>query len=284
MRTKTTASLSLILCLLFGTLSERSSSQTPAPKSREELQRWLQEQQRKDRERQAEFQRKTEERRLKSLEQHKTMRKIQDEYTDEAYQEALGATAEQWQAIHPKLERIRELQDLPRLDIATYAMSVSGSSQSGGFGYTSDAGRSTASTSGQLSATRGVNSASDSSTRSGQAGGQGGSFTESSSNFRIQTPGPIRKQVGDMNFGWQWQQPSLQKSPDKLGEGEKACERLLDALEAAPSSPEQIRQQVEGLRRARQQQQATLQQARQQLRAVVTPEQEARLILMGYLD
>lgn len=284
MRREVSVSLGLILCLLFGTLSDQSWSQTQAPKSREELQRWLHEQRLKEIERQAEFQRKAEEQRFKSLEQQKAMRKIQDEYTDEAYQEALGATAEQWQAIQPRLETVKRFRDMPRLDISTYAAVASGSFQSGAFAYTSDGGRSTANASGQVSATRGVNSTSDSFTRSGTAGGSGRSSAEGSTDLRMRLPGPVKKQVGDMNFGWQWQRPSLKKGPDKLTEGERACERLLDILDTAPSSPEQIRQLVVSLRGARQQQQAQLQQARQRLREIVTPEQEAKLILMGYLE
>jgi hypothetical protein len=282
MRRKTTVVSGLILCLLFGTLLDRSLSQTQAPKSPEEQQRWFHEQRLKDIERQAEFQRKAEEQRVKSLEQQKAMRKIQEEYTEEAYQEALGATAEQWQAIRPRLERIKQLQIMPRLDISTYAVSAAGSLQSGGFTSTSDGGHSTANTSGQVSATRGVNPTSDSSTRSGTAGGYGRSFNESGANLRLQLPGPVKKQVGDMNLGWQWRRPSLNKNPGNLSESEKACEQLLETLETEKPSLEQTRQQVEGLRRVRQQRQAELQQARQPLRALVTPEQEAKLILMGY--
>jgi hypothetical protein len=256
MRRKTTVVSGLILCLLFGTLLDRSLSQTQAPKSQEESQRWFHEQRLKDIERQAQFQRKAEEQRFKAMEQQKAAGKIREEYADEAYQEALGATAEQWQAIHPRLERVKELQNMPRLDISIYAVSAAGGYQSGGFTHTSDGGRSTANASGQLSATRGVNSTSDSSTRSGTASGYGRSSAESGANLRMQLPGPVKKQVGNMNLGWHWQQPSLNKSPDKLSEGEKACERLREALETDQPGPEQIRQQVAGLRQARQQRQA----------------------------
>jgi hypothetical protein len=284
MRREVSVSLGLILCLLFGTLSDRSWSRTGAPKSQQELQRWLQEQQQKHKERQAEFQRKTEEQRARSLEEQKAARKLRDEYSDEAWQEALGATAEQWQALRPRLERIRQLKDMPHIEISIYAFGGSAAYQGGGFAGTSDGGRSTANASGGYSATRGVYSTSDSSNRSGRAGGYGQSFAEGGANVRVQTPGPVRKQVGDVSLGWQWQRPSLKNDPDKLSDDEKACERLLDTLETAPSSPEQIRQQVEGLRRARQRQLGELQQARQRLREIVTPEQEAKLILMGYLD
>ena len=284
MRGRITVSLGLILCLLFGTLSDRSWSRTGAPKSQQELQRWLQEQQQKDKERQAEFQRKTEEQRATSLEEQKAARKLRDEYSDEAWQEALGATAEQWQAIQPRLERIRQLKDMPHIEISIYAFGGSAAYQGGGFTGTSDSGRSTANASGRLSATRGVDSTSDSSSRSGTAGGYGWSYAQGGGNVRVQTPGPVRKQVGNTNLGWQWQRPSLSNGPDKLTEGDRACEQLLDAMEVRNPDAEQVRQQVQALRRVRGQRRAELEEARAELRKVVTPAQEARLILMGYLD
>jgi hypothetical protein len=274
------ASLGLILGVLLSVLPVRSLSQTRGTQSRGEFQRRMEEQQRQFKQKQEEWQREMQEQQSKN----EAMQKIREQYFDEAHQEVLGATAEQWKAIQPKLERIKQLKDMPRIDISIYAVGAAGGFQSGGFTYTSDGDRSTADASGQLSATRGVNSTSDSSTRSGTAGGSGRSFAEGGANLRLRTPGPVRKQVGEMNLGWQWQRPSLKKSPDTLSEGEKACERLLEALEAEKPSPEQIRQQVERLRQARQQRQAELQRARQQLREIVTPEQEAKLILMGYLE
>ncbi len=274
------ASLSLILCLLLATLPGRSLSQTRGPQSPAEFQRRMEEQRRQFQQQQEEFQRQMRERQSKN----EAMEKIKDEYSEEAYQQALSATAEQWQAIRPKLARIRRLKDMPCLDISIYAVGGSGDYRFGAFTETSDGGRSTANASGGFSATRGVNSTSDSSTRSGRAGGYGRSFAEGGSELKVQTPGPVRKQVGDVNLGWQWQRPSLNKSPEKLSEDEKACEQLLDTLETEKPSPEQIRQQVEGLRQARQQRLAELQRARQQLREIVTPEQEAKLILMGYLE
>jgi hypothetical protein len=277
---RATASLGLILCLLLSILPGRSRAQTRGPQSRAEFQRRMDEQQRQFKQKQEELQRQMQEQQLKK----ESVQRIRDEYSEEAHQEALGATAEQWKAIQPRWERIRRLKDMPCIDIGTYAVGASGGYQVGGFTKTSDGGHSTANASGSLSATRGVNSTSESSTRSGTAGGYGRSFAGGGSELKMQTPGPVRKQVGNVNLGWQWQRPSLRKSPDKLDEGEQACERLLDALETDKPNPEQTHQQVEGLRKARQQRQAELQQARQQLREIVTPEQEAKLILMGYLD
>ncbi len=173
---------------------------------------------------------------------------------------------------------------MPCLGISIYTVGGSGSYRSGGFTETSDGGRSTANASGGFSATRGVNSTSDSSTRSGRAGGYGRSFAEGGANVRVQTPGPVRKQVGDLNLGWQWQRPSLNKGPDGLTEGDRACEQLLEAMEAKDANSEQIRQRLAALRRFREQSRVELREAQRQLRELITPEQEPKLVLMGYLD
>ena len=54
-----------------------------------------------------------EEQRFENEERQKATRKIRDEYAEQAWQEALVATAEQWQAIRPKLARIRQLRSMP---------------------------------------------------------------------------------------------------------------------------------------------------------------------------
>ena len=115
-------------------------------------------------------------------------------------------------------------------------------------------------------------------------GGHGWSYVNGGAEFRGYSPGPIRKQVGDIGVGWRWERPSFSRSPDTLSESDKACEQLLDVLDADTPNRDQVRRQVEAFRKAREQRRAELAEVRQQLRAVVTPEQEAKLILMGYLD
>jgi len=284
MRGRVTVSLCLILCLSFCPWAGRSLSQTQDPKSPGEAQRWFQEQRRKEIQKQADFQQKMEEQRLENEERQKATRKIRDEYADQAWQEALGATDQQWQAIHPRLERIKQLRSMPGIDISVYAFGAAGSFQTTGFMETSDGGRSTANASSQLSAARGVSSTSDSSTRSGTAGGRARSFAEGGGNIRVHAPGPVKKQVGDMSLGWQWRRPSLNSDADKLSEGDRVCEQLLDALEAKNPDPEQVRQRVEALHQVRAQRLAQLREAQRQLREIITPEQEPKLVLMGYLD
>ena len=118
-----------------------------------------------------------------------------------------------------------------------------------------------------------------------RAGGQSGrAVAHGTIKFGMQIPGPVKKQIGDIGLGWQWERPALDQGPEALSEGEKACERLVDLFERKGPDPNQVRQRVEALRQVRAQRQAQLREAQRQLREIITPEQEPKLILMGYLD
>jgi len=275
---KATASLSLILCLLLSTLP--GQSQTRGPQSPGEMQRRMQEQQQQFKQQQEEFLRRMQERQSNG----DAIRKIKSEYSEEAWQEALGAIADQWKAIKPKLERIRELKDTPCVNISVYALSGGVNYEGSAFTETSDGGRSSANISGQVSAAGESHSDSRSSMAGGARGSYGSSYVRGGAEFHGYSPGPIRKQVGDISVGWRWELPSFNKSPDKLSESDKVCAQLLNVLEMKNPDPEQVRQRVGALRKVREQIEAKRREARQQLREVVTPEQEAKLILMGYLE
>jgi hypothetical protein len=291
--------LSLVLCVLLFTLADRSFSRARGPQTP------------------AEQQRKAEQRRLENEEKRKTaqkdMRKIYDEYSDQAWQEALSATPEQWQAIKPRLEKVKRPEHPPAIQLSVYGFGgggdsysdsyskVSGSSGgagvSGGFASGGGGGSGGFGGGGTYSAGGGSGGAggmgpSSGARASGGASGGGGSFSGGGSasggggyGFGFGgPPGPVKKKVGEMSLGWQWRRPSSNKNAGPLSENEKTCEQLLDVLETKNPDPQQIRQRIETLRKIREQIEANRRQARQQLRAVVTPEQEAKLILMGYLD
>jgi hypothetical protein len=299
--------LSLVLCVLLFTLADRSFSRARGPRTPAEQQRWIQEQQRK-----AEQQRLENEEKRKAAQQDG--RKIVDEYSDEAWQQALGATAEQWKAIQPKLEKVKKIEGPLVIRLSVYGFGGGGSSTSssfsessgggggggigGGYASGSAGGSGGAVGGGHYSAGPGIGGGASSASQSsgvraggGTSGGQGGSSagggaagSGSGYGFAMGGTGPVKKQVGDVSLGWQWRRPSLSKSPDQLSENEKTCEQLLDVLEKDKPDPEQVHQRVEALRKVREQKQAERREARRQLREVVTPEQEARLVLMGYLD
>jgi hypothetical protein len=299
--------LSLVLCVLLFTPADRSFSRARGPQTPAEQQRWIQEQQRK-----------AEQQRLQNEEKRKTAqndaRKIQEEYSDEAWQEALGATTEQWKAIKPRLEEVKKAERAPTISLSVYGFGGGGNSYSdsysnasgssggagvgGGFASGGGGGSEGLGGGGAYSASGGSGGAgpigpSSGVRASGGASGGGGSFSSGAAAAGGASgygfgfggpPGPVKKNVGDVSLGWQWRRPSLNEDPNQLSENEKICEQLLDVLETKSPDPEQVRRRVEALRKVREQVEAKRREARQQLREVVTPVQEAKLILMGYLE
>lgn len=311
--------VSVALGILLFAWADRSFSRMRGPQTPAQQQQWIREQQQK-----AEQQRlQGEQERLKYEEKRPAAQqdahRIVDEYSDEAWQEALGATPEQWKAIKPRLEKVKKPEYPPVIRLSVYGFGGSGSSTSSSFstaggtgtaslgsgGGTTSAfasggargggysiGRSTGAGSaeggggasgfrpaGGVQGSAGPSGSSAGSFSSGGSAGSGGGY-----HFSIGGSGPVKKKVGEVNLGWQWSRPSLKKSPAQLSENEKTCEQLLDVLETKDPNPEQVRQCLEALRKIRAQMDADRKEARRQLREVVTPEQEAKLILMGYLD
>jgi len=67
-------------------------------------------------------------------------------------------------------------------------------------------------------------------------------------------------------------------------EGERICEELQLLLQVPEDRPDEIRQKLDALRRAREKARKQLVKAQQELRKVLTFRQQARLVLMGLLD
>ncbi len=109
----------------------------------------------------------------------------------------------------------------------------------------------------------------------GGAGGQsfGGGF---SGGFQFQVGGGggtgFNRSSPWQNFG---RQPT---------EGERICEELQLLLQVPGAGPDEIRQKLDALRRARERARKQLVKAQQELRKVLTFRQQARLVLMGLLD
>jgi hypothetical protein len=305
---KLTILSSLILCLLLSTLPDRSFSRMRPPQTPAQQQRWMQEQQQK-----AEQMRlKMEQDRLQVEERQKAAqqeaRKIWEEYSDsEAWPQALGVTPEQWKAIKPKLDRIRQLRSMPGINVSVYAFGGGGTNHSDSFSHSSGggggAGTGSSFAGGGARGAGGVSSGGGYVFRGaaggtagargtvGGSGAQGGPFVSSGAasagsgyGFAIGGTGPVKKKVGEVNLGWQWRRPSLNEEPDRLTEGDKACEQLLDALETKNPDAAQVRQRLEALRKIREQRRTELRETQRQLRELITPEQEPKLVLMGYLD
>lgn len=75
------------------------------------------------------------------------------------------------------------------------------------------------------------------------------------------------------------------KALDEMTEGERIADELVDLLEDANSTDEEIRKKIDALQQARENARKALPKAKQELAAVLTtPRQEAVFLLEGYID
>ncbi len=84
-----------------------------------------------------------------------------------------------------------------------------------------------------------------------------------------------------------WTQPAWttgSRSVMEMSEGEAICQDLQRLLQGQSVPSAEVRRKWRRLRRFRMQARDNLAKARQELRALITPDQEPALILMGYLD
>ncbi len=177
----------------------------------------------------------------------------------ELMKQILRATEEQWKAIKPRLDKVRELRSLANVSIelmcyggAGGSMRMSGSSVAVNNGF----GRGSMSGTGYGSSSRGMAM-------------------------------PLKDTNSDassIRYGWRWFRPSQHKDPENLNEGEKICEGLFGLLEDNSSELEEITQKMEALRKFRQEAKKELSVVQQELRQLVTPRQEAAFVMMGLLD
>jgi hypothetical protein len=183
---------------------------------------------------------------------------------DELMIQALGATQEQWKAIKPKLNKVRELTSRANVSISIRLMGVGRSSMGGG--GSSVAGKKG---SGRMSGSR-----------------SGYGYGSSSSRGTAVPPKDTNsKMTGSrINYSWGWVRPSQHKGLENLNEGEKICEELFELLEDDNSELEKIKQKMEALRKFRQKAKKELAITQKELRELVTQRQEATLIMMGLLD
>jgi len=175
----------------------------------------------------------------------------------ELMKQVLRATEKQWKAIEAKVNKVRELRSL--VNVSIKLMCVGGGSMSG------------------ISVV--VNKGSGRGFMSGFSdsggGGRGGTVQKRDSAGVSSSPIPI---------SCVWLRPSQNKGFENLNEGEKICEELFRLLEGKNSELEQIRQKMEALRKFRQEAKKELAIVQQELRQLVTPHQEAALVMMQLLD
>lgn len=186
-----------------------------------------------------------------------TRRQVTDETKEKSVKGAVGANDEQWKVIKPKLEKVKKLRRQAFMVINT-AGGGSGSSQRSNIPQR-------AGTTGQRP-------------QSGGAGG--GAFIKGekiggSSNRTTKNGASIFMQ-------WKWAKGWDEK--DEQRKDQKICYELFHLLHDKNASLSEIRQKMDKLRIGRQETKKELAEAQQQLRQVLTLDQQARLVALGWLD
>jgi len=189
---------------------------------------------------------------------------------DESIKLVLRATDQQWEVIFPRFDKVRTLMRQARYNLATVGYS-SGTSSGG----SQKSGGSSSTTSRSSGSGAGAGAAAGGSTGGAAVGGNGwrplGSTDNKDAGIKSQS-------------GWKWARPSENKGRSELTPAERAAENLLDGLENPQSRETDIRERLAALRKIRDEAAGQLPKAQQELREVLTFDQEAKLVLMGYLE
>jgi hypothetical protein len=177
-------------------------------------------------------------------------REVTDESRQASLKGAAGVTDEQWTVIKPKLEKVRQLKQTTSIGIM-----ISGASSGGS------------------------QSRSGAPPRPGVSGGGGGA------GFSIKRgagPTSQTKSGGDSWMEWRWYASWGRRPPEK--QDEKLCAGLFNLLKDKNAKPEELKQKMDELRKARELKTQELTEARKELRELLTLDQEARMVALGWLD
>ena len=104
----------------------------------------------------------------------------------------------------------------------------------------------------------------------------------SSSSRGTSSKGRMRQRVPT----WQWKQPWKDKNPSELTEAQKLTKRLIALVENNNTTPQQFKQTMDALRKARKEEaqiKRQLAETQKELREILTTRQEAALVLMNWL-
>ncbi len=104
----------------------------------------------------------------------------------------------------------------------------------------------------------------------------------SSSSSRTKPDSSARRNVPT----WQWTEPWKDKDQSELTDAQKHAQQLIALVENNNTTPEQFRRQMDTLRKARKEEdqiERKLAEAQKELRELLTPRQEAALVLMNWL-
>ena len=184
--------------------------------------------------------------------------------------QVLRATEKQWNAIKPKLNKVRELRNRANVSIRLMSFGIAG----GVGGSMAGSGMGMAGSS--VGSGRGV--------MSGSGSMYGSGFSDSGGTVQKRDSAGGSSSLSPISISWRWSRPSQNRGFENLNEGEKICEELFRLLEDKNSELEEIRQKMEALQKFRQEAKKELAIAQQELRQLVTPHQEAALVMMQLLD
>jgi hypothetical protein len=266
-----------IIILAVAAFVAKTLSQTNNPSTTGQMPDWNKLRYMTPEQRRREFERRSAQRRAERNRQreqrNREARNKAAQFREEATKQALVVTEQQWEIIKPRLEKVKTLLEQASVKIGVFSYSAGGSAGSGG----SDSGGSS-----------GGGSAFGYGSGSGGSGSGGRSYRGTSTRLQPSENGVSNTKESEPQsweqHGWRWGRPSSRKKSSELTEGEKIAEELLGLLEDDNSESEKIKQKMDALRKIRQDANMQLVKARQELREVVTPRQEAKLVLMGWLD
>jgi len=193
-----------------------------------------------------------------------------DKQRDESIKRAIGATDQQWAVIFPKFDKVRTTMREARYGLGTV-------------GYTSGVGSGGKRATGG-SSSRGSRSSGGTADGAGMAEGGANANTLGGSDWKSLGVTENRDANTRTQSGWKWARPSENRGRSELTPVEKAAEDLLDSLDNRRSSEAQSREKLAALRKIREQAAKQLLKEQQELREVLTFDQEAKLVLMGYLE
>ncbi len=186
-----------------------------------------------------------------------TRRQVTDETKEKSVKGAVGANDQQWKLIKPKLEKVKKLRRQACMVINTAGGGSGGSQRSNIPQRTGATGP-----------------------RPQGGGAGGGAFIKGESIGG----GSNRTSKNGASIFMQWKWAKGWDEKDEQREDQKICYELFHLLHDEKASLEEIRQKMDKLRIARQETKKELAEAQQQLRDVLTLDQQTRLVALGWLD
>lgn len=186
-----------------------------------------------------------------------TRRQVTDETKEKSVKGAVGANDEQWKVIKPKLEKVKKLRRQACMLINT-AGGGSGGSQRSNIPQRAGA-------TGQ---------------RPQGGGAGGGAFIKGESIGG----GSNRTTKNGASIFMQWKWAKGWDEKEEQRRDQKICYELFHLLHNTNATSQEIKQKIDELRRVREETKKELATAQQQLREILTLDQQVRLVALGWLD